>query len=69
MKHLRLRRLVLFVNHDPWSWLGWSLQWDYHSIIGSLTIVTGELGFEWVRGKSNLSIKKTSYGWSWVKET
>lgn len=67
MKHLKLKRLVVFGTRDPWSWVGWSLTWDYYNIIGTVTVLTVEVGFEYVRGKSDLRIKKRGYGWSMMR--
>lgn len=67
MKHLRLKRLVFFCTRDSWSWLGWSLAWDYHNIIGTVTVLTAQVGLEYVRSKSDLRIKKHSYGWSMIR--
>jgi hypothetical protein len=64
MKHIKIKRLVVFGIRDPWSWLGWSLTWDYHNIIGSVTVLTLEIGFEYVRHECDVQIKKHSYGWS-----
>ena len=64
MKHIRINRLVLFGSRDPWSWLGWCLKWDYHNIIGTVTVMTLEIGFEYVRRECDIGIKKQSYGWS-----
>ena len=67
MKYIKIRRLVIFGMRDPYSWLGWSLAWDYHNIIGSVTLLTLEIGFERARRDCDLRIKKHSYGWSLMR--
>ena len=64
MRHIQIKRLVVFGTRDPWSYLGWSLTWDYHNIIGTVTVLTVEIGFEYVRRECDMRIKKHSYGWS-----
>lgn len=64
MKRIQVKRLVIFSTCDPWSWLGWSLTWDYHNVIGTITVLTLEIGFEYARRKCDTRIKRHSYGWS-----
>jgi hypothetical protein len=64
MKHLRFKRLIVFSNRDPWSWGGWSLSWDGHNVIGSVTALTLEVGFEYIRLRNGVEARKRSYGWS-----
>ena len=54
----------MFVARDCWTWFGWSLQCDYHNVIGTVTVLTLEIGFEYVRRECDMGIKKHSHGWS-----
>lgn len=68
MKHIFIfDRLVIFFTRDNFRWVGWSLNYDYYNIIGTITLFTIEIGFEYVRKESNMDIKKTSYGWDIFK--
>jgi len=67
MRYIRLRRLIIFGYRDPCRWMGWSLAWDYHNIIGSVNVLTLEFGFEYARRRCNVRIKKRGYGWSLMR--
>lgn len=64
MKHIRMNRLVIFVTRDRYNWLGWSLQWDYRNIIGTVVFMTLEVGFEYVREGYDERMEKRGCGWS-----
>ncbi len=68
MKTLRLaNRFVLFAYRYPWSWVGYSIAWDYHNVIASINLLTFQVGFEYVWPKTKSHVRKTQYGWDLIK--
>jgi len=51
-------RWHLWVALDPWSWFELWVAWDYHNYILSLTILTIQVGFEWVWIRSHPNLTK-----------
>lgn len=67
MKTLRIKNLVLFVGRETWSWLGWSLSISGRNVIATVTVLTLELGFEYVKRRRNDYLPKRFWMWNWMR--
>lgn len=62
---LRGKNWVLWVSRYE-MWIELCCQWDYHNYTASITILTFEIGFEWVWRKKR-DLKKNGFSWGWFK--
>lgn len=59
-------RCHLWIDRNQ-AWFELWVNWDYHNYIVSITILTIEIGWEWVWVKSRPTIKKDSRQIVWYK--
>ena len=59
----RYSRLVIFSSKDDYHWLEVWLNFDYYNLLFSITILTHQIGIEYIWKHSKPNIKKYSNGW------
>ena len=57
-------RFHLWCSRYEWAWLECRAVWDYHNIIASVTVLTLELGIEYIWKKSRPETRKKNYGFT-----
>ena len=65
MRYIETRRMVFFIARNPTIIIGAWYSSDYYNVIVSVIVLGVEVGFEYVRPHSDLSIRKRSSGWAW----
>jgi hypothetical protein len=60
-------RWHLWANRNIQTWFELWLEMDYHNYIASVTVLTFEIGLEWVWRNSRPAIKKTKKQIVWYR--
>ncbi len=58
---LHFKRTHVWFDRYPWAWFELWLNYDYHNIIFSCTILTYQVGIEYVWKKAKYELKKNSH--------
>ena len=57
----------LWISRNPWTWFELWGNWDCHNYLLSITILTIEIGWEWVWVKSRPNIEKGGKQLVWFR--
>lgn len=63
------KRWHLFAARDHSLWFGLSVKWDRYSGVVSVTVLTGQTGFEWVWRGSGFEKGERHLEWPRVPKT
>jgi len=61
------KRWHLWISRYQWAWFELWASWDYHNYTLSTTVLTVEIGWEWVWLKSRDNLKKGGRQIMWAR--